>query len=55
MAVGLTVFVLGVAVEAIGLVPPIKAVLKIPIPITISGPVGAVLMVIGAILMGMGI
>ncbi len=53
--IGATLFALGILIEIVGVVPPVRAVLKIPVPITISGPVGGVMIFVGAILIGMGI
>ena len=55
MAVGITLLIIGILIEIIGFVPPVKAILKIPIPLTISGSVGVVMIFVGAILLGMGI
>jgi hypothetical protein len=55
MSVGVILVVLGIIVETVGIVPPVKAVLRIPLPLKISGTVGAVMIVLGAIFWGMGI
>ena len=52
---GAIVLVLGLLLETIGVVPVVKAVIKVPIPMTISGPVGGVMIALGVILISMGI
>lgn len=54
-AIGITLIFFGIVVEALGITPQIKAFLKIPIPITLSGPLGGVMIFVGVIFYALGL